>query len=324
MKGGAAVATHAGAEAVAREVLAAGGSAVEAAITAFFVAAGDSPSTLFAPLTIAHSSGGAGVTFFDGRARQPGKSVDRPLRWERDKAPAVVRAAAPGSVAALTALAAMESVSLSALVDAGVSAAKAAGANERAKLIARIGKATTLALGERWVVDALREAAPPIEGALLGPDDLVDIVPMVARGRVTGELGRYVAVAPWLDGAELPLSSALRLCILAADARGSLITILSEPPPGTLPMLAGEVGLPLLADPPRKGHTRTKPGTPLSCPAPVVGILEGETVVALLATTAVRVDEGLAKSWPDLKPAAGSEAFTVGRPVGGVPYARRK
>jgi hypothetical protein len=322
-KGGAAVATHTGAESAALEVLAAGGSAVEAAITGFFVAAGDSSWTLFAPLTAALAAGGAGISFFDGRARQPGKSVDRPLRWERDKAPAVVRAAAPGSIAALSALAAMASASMTPLVAPGVAAAKAAGANSRAKLLTRIGKATTLAMGERWVGEALREAAPPIEGSLIGPDDLVDIVPDVVRGRVTGELGRYVAVAPWLEGGELPLSSDVRLCILVADSRGSLVTILSEPPRGTLPIFDGELGLPLVADPPRKGLTRTKPGTPLPCPAPVVAVLENDMPVALLATTASKVDESLARSWPELAPAKGTEALTVGRPIGGHAYARR-
>ena len=319
---GAVVATTAEAEDAAFAELSRGGTAADAAIAGFFAAAGASPWPLFAPIVVALAGGGSGVIFFDGRTRQPGKGVERPLRWKRDEAPPGVRAAAPGSIAAIAAAAAIAGSKLAPLVVVGATLAKAKGANERARLLTRIGGATTRAMGDRALTDALALAAPRIDGALIGADDLVDIVPEALHGDVRGDLGRLVASAPWLTGDELPASSAERFAVLAADGRGGLAAILADPSAEYLPLFGGELALHLLAEPPRKGLTRTRPGTPLPSPAPVGALFESDSPIALVATTASRLDSRLVLAWPELTPGKGTMALTSGRPLGGRAYAR--
>lgn len=322
MSKGAVVATVDEAEEAAHAELAKGGTAADAAIAGFFAAAGASPWPLFAPIVIVLAGGGSGVTFIDGRARQPGKGVDRPLRWKRDEAPPGVRAAAPGSIAAIAAAAAIAGSKLAPLVSAGVALAKARDATARASLLARIGAASTRAMGDRALLAAIAESAPRIEGALIGPDDLVDIVPEALHGDVRGKLGRLVASAPWVTGDELPGSAKARLAVLAADGRGGLAAILAEPSDGYLPLFGGELALHLLADAPRRGLTRTRAGTPLPSPAPVGALFDGDSPIALLATTGARLEPELVRAWPTLEPAKGTLALTAGRPIGGKPYAR--
>src|SRR4051812_45359716 len=92
------VASDADARRAAEERLADGGTAAEAALAGWFAIAGASTWGLFAPMTLAVAGGGGGIRFVDGRARQPGKGFDRPVRYPAGKEPpAVSRAAVPGS-----------------------------------------------------------------------------------------------------------------------------------------------------------------------------------------------------------------------------------
>ena len=51
-------------------------------------------------------------------------------------------------------------------------------------------------------------------------------------------------------------------------------------------------------------------------------LFEGDSPIALLATTATHLDQALVLAWPELKPAKGTSALTAGRPIGGKAYAR--
>lgn len=266
-----------------------GGAAVDAAIAAFFALAGVTPWGLLAPVSFVVAGSGAGVRFVDGRARQPGKGIERPVRFaDPASVPTFARASVPGSLGAIATAAAMFGTqTLAALAAYGSKPAKKLGATERAALLVRVGAAKAWALQDRSFGAELAERVPRFEGALLGPDDLeLGSVEVCPREPSLSIAGLQAVVAPWDEQApEHP-----RVIVLVAH-RGMSAGLVVEHVPRSIPMFEGQIELPALAAPILKGVPRLKAGAPLPMRAPLAVLVQKERPVALVAATSGELDE---------------------------------
>lgn len=254
--------------------LAAGANAVEAALSGWLALGGATSWALLAPVTLAVGGAGAGGAFVDGRARQPGKGLVRPLRYASDAdVPAIARVSVPATGAVLAAAAALFGVRSSHVASAGAKAAKKARSTARATLLARLGAAPQRALSETSFAAELLAAAPRIDGAMIGAEDLDDI-DVEVRHRPDWEAisGRTVATPQWAD----PLAPRGRTeAIVAVDAQGAVAAICLDAPQATFSLFDGELELPLAAAGLRKGLPRVKPGAPLASPC-AVALVRGD------------------------------------------------
>lgn len=263
------VASNETAREAAEVYLAAGGSALGAAICGFFAVSGSDAGVLFSPLSILVGGVGLGARAFDGRTRQPGLGVRRPRGLQSsDSVPQAASVAIATSVsAALVALAYDGCRSLGAVLDPGILAAKRQGAMARASLLCRIREVGAPALQEPRFVHAVLRAAGPAQGGLVTPADLAvrGALDFPAIDRQT-EAGRRVE-APWARFAdEAPRGVGAALGVV--DARGQCAVLSYRQAPG-LRLEGFELELPLGAVPVRRGIRRVRPGEPLPAPAPV-------------------------------------------------------
>lgn len=320
------LATHEAARASAEEAIAGGSSALEGALAGWLGLAGETTWALFAPMTIALTGSGSGVTFVDGRARQGGKGLERPARHEsRERAPAASRVPAPGSIGAVAVAAAIAGARMAGPSSIGVKRARDAGAKSRARMVGRVGAAGNLALSERWVVDAILSAAPRIDGALLGAEDLAEVRPEVASSVAPHDVGGVpIATPPWADPDVMAGRSSgdSFAAILVADGRGALAAVVIEAIRETLPILDGELELPLVGEPPVKGVPRLRPGTPIGAAAPIGVGFEGKSPSALLTGPSGRIDEALVMASGLAGEAAFANARTRALVVGWVAASR--
>lgn len=169
-------------------------------LASYFALAGATPWGLLAPVTLLVAGSGTGVRAVDGRARQPGLGVERPVRYNDDaSAPLIARASASATPAAIAMAASMFGrESLVKLATLGARIARKQGARERAALLTRFGSAKAWVLQDRAFLAELAERVPRFEGALLQPADLAiegaDALPCEPTLSLAGV---RLALPPW-------------------------------------------------------------------------------------------------------------------------------
>jgi gamma-glutamyltranspeptidase/glutathione hydrolase len=277
----------------AQACLDAGGTAIDAALAGYFAVAGAISWALLAPVTIAMAGSGTGTRFVDGRCRQPGKGIDKPVRFADDsKVPPAVRAAVPGSVSAITIGAVpFARETTVALASYGVQVALKQGANRRAELLERVGQAKAWALLDRGFLAEMNERVPRFEGALLGELDLEEIPAEVVAGRPAPEGPFSMAKPHWADDPAMAgVEEGQRLFVLAADNWGGLAGVVIEGARHSVSLFGGEVDIPGLAVPLLKGVPRPVPGTILPMSVPLGILFDGELPVSIAASSRRRLD----------------------------------
>lgn len=263
-----------------RESLASGASALAAALSGYFVAAGGHPGVLLAPFSLLVGGVGAGAFAYDGRCRQPGRDAKRPRGFvEADEVPVAARAAAPTSAAAaFVACAFHPSTSFLSCVRPGIARARQVESKGRAALLEIVASR-----GAGWLTDpAVKRAMVAqfgvVEGGLMTSGDLLAPEGLqVPALKNAGEL-----TTPWIEQGE-SASAAFDLSesIVACDSRG-LFAALSYGVLGSQCELEGfEVSVPLLATPVLRGVSRVSPGAPLPMRDRLRLVTrEGESIVA--------------------------------------------
>jgi gamma-glutamyltranspeptidase/glutathione hydrolase len=284
-----AISNHPVAQDAADECLLAGGTAVDAVLAAYFALAGATPWALLAPLTILVAGSGSGVRAVDGRARQPGLGIERPVRYSDEAAaPLLARASAPATAAAVSVASSMFGHEpLPRLATLGARIARKQGARERAALITRFGSARAWVLQDRTFLAEVAERVPRFEGALLQPADLAiegaDVLPCEPSLKLAGV---QAALPPWHDLAAPSASSTdpSPLLVLASE-RGNLAALFLHHPGRAIPLFEGEVELPAVGQPVLRGVPRLKPGSPLPLAVPLAVLLEDARATHVVGAT---------------------------------------
>jgi hypothetical protein len=260
MARGRAAATDPGAEEAAQLALTDGATALGAALSGFFSAAGRLPGVLFGPVSLLVGGLGAGVFAYDGRPRQPGKEAKRPRGFEEgDAIPLAARVAIPGSIfAAAVACAFHPGTSFLASARRGVSAAKHAGFPNRAAFLEIVASQGATALSHAQVQKAFLTQFGVVEGGLVTRSDLVASAGIQVRAQVVD--GGWCS--PWSDESSLDCVEKTH-AIVAGDVQGVFAALsYSELRQGAL-LEPYDVNVPLAAVPVRRGLSRVTPGTPL-------------------------------------------------------------
>jgi gamma-glutamyltranspeptidase/glutathione hydrolase len=290
IRGARAAASDPHAAVAAQAALDAGGSAVDALIAGFLGAAGSAPGVLLAPAVALIAGFGAGARAFDGRALQPGKGAARPRGFVGDAPiPDGARVAVPRSLGMLMLLHSYRGrATLRDLAHAGVAAAQAAGAKDRAALLRSVGNAGLLALRSPEAIRALLAAGGPVAGGALTAADLEEATPAEADavGTAVGE-GLHVHAPSFSPAGEGDSD-----VIVACDGRG-VLAALAYVPAGDDGIALPDLGLAMGRDavPVRRGVTRVAPGTVLAMPAPVaVAVQAGGFAVAAGAPGLAAID----------------------------------
>lgn len=303
----AALSTHPEANEVASEVLKDGGTALGAALSGFFVAAGNEPGVLFAPLTVLVAEGGGGARVFDGRCRQPGVGAKRPRGFlPNETIPEAAYAAVPGSVAAAAVACAYgPGTSFGAVVRRGITAARKAGASRRAALLDRVAGLGAAVLGDPLLKGTLLGELGPAQGGLFSSGDLApprqldwpaeeqgDLwIPPWARAFVEaassqgegnpGESSSAEACPKEVGPAEVGPEEVGRAAapedpsptrhhvICAVDVRGRFVAVAFESCQQGIELPDVELVLPRIAVPVRRGVPRVEPGSALPGRAPL-------------------------------------------------------
>jgi hypothetical protein len=280
------------AQAGGEQIIADGGTAMDAVIGGFLAAAAVDEASLLAPVVGLVAGVGAGARCIDGRACQPGAAVKRPRGLLADDVvPAAARVGVPRSLAALALLHAYGgSRSLRALARPALATAKSRGAGELQRFLGAFADhgPGTLLVGH--VARALLVAAGPAAGGLLGEDDLRRVRPGDEDALSTRHGDLDFTSVPW---AEAPRHGRPAHVIVAADGRG-LVGALAYCPDAD-GVLVPELGVRLAGDatPVMRGVPRVTPGTPAPAPCPIA-ILNRPAdgwFAAFGASGALRLDE---------------------------------
>jgi hypothetical protein len=269
IRGARAAASQPAATDAAEATLAAGATAVDAIIAGFFGAAGAHPGVLLAPAVAIVAGFGAGGRAFDGRAAQPGKGSPRPRGFVHEAdIPDGARVAAPRTLGMLALLHSYRGrSSFHELARAGVAAADAAGAKQRAALLHKVGSAGVLSLRAPEIARALLAVGGPVAGGALSEADLEEVAPSErdALAEPIGEgLMAYTSPFPApegdAEGAEV---------VVACDGRGVIAALAYVPARAGVAVPDLEIALGRDAVPVRRGVTRIAPGTSLPMAAPI-------------------------------------------------------
>ena len=260
----------------AEEALAAGGSAADAVVAAFFAIAGSEPQGLFAPAVAIVAGAGVVGRAFDGRAAQPGRGAERPRGFTGD-VPLAARAAVPRAPHAMLLLhATFGRRTLRQTVRPGALVARGLGADRRAAFIDRFADLGAPALASE--ASAIFRVAGPLASGLLTEADIDAVRVSDAPALLVEEAGldgakMRIVLEPW-EAASHNESPAI--WVTAADVHGmvaALAVFASEPPEAPrliVPEL--EVALPLVADPVMRGKERTQPGTLFGVPRSLAAV----------------------------------------------------
>jgi hypothetical protein len=294
--------------------LTAHGNALLAVLSGFFTAAGGHPGVLFSPVSLLVGGLGSGTFAYDGRARQPGREVKRPRGFE-GAPPLVSQIAVPGSIAALAVACAFHpGTSLLAASRPGVSAAKSAGARQRAAMIDAVAGLGARFLSEPRLKRELLARFGPAEQGNWGTADLVAAsdIQRVPLPSVTGE-GESLTL-PWqVDGAskDADVEGATRRAwgraqnIVAVDASGLFVALSYRELPDLGHLEEFELSLPAFAVPVLRGVPRVTPGEALPTPADLY--LDRDESGAICAARALAASDGPALRI--VRDAATKEAF---------------
>lgn len=259
-----AVSTHAIAEEQAQRSLISGGSALAAALSGFFAAAGAEAGILLGPVGLLLGGLGAGARAFDGRCRQPGLLGKRPRGVPPGHEPSPrAHVAAPASLAALVVAASYEpGLSLAACIRPGVTRAREGGAFGRARLLELVGEKGALAFQDDSVRKAYLAQFSAVEGGQVTAADLkppagLDLEALESSGALT-------LAAPNGDEAASDRGAAGKLqALLVGDAQGQFALLGFTELDSALEFEGYEVLVPTVAIPVERGVPRVKVGTPL-------------------------------------------------------------
>lgn len=257
-----ALASDGQAEAAAQASLAAGGGALDAAISGFFGAAAVHPGVLLSPLAVLVGGVGEGGRLFDGRSLQPGRGARRPRGFADPNAiPEAARVPVPTSIATLSfAHAYAHGRSWRSLIEPAIGLAERSGAPQRARFLERIAEVGAGALADPSYRRPLLRLGSAAEGGLVTPSDL-EPPELAAAPLVATKLGD----ADWLvapetgSGAESQSASA----ILAVDAQGVFAAVAYRRVELGRVVDELELLVPLSAVPVVRGVPRVTPGTRL-------------------------------------------------------------
>lgn len=266
MKRAQCVSTFGVAEEAANEALGAGGSALKAAVTGFFAAAGASPGVLFSPISLLVAGLGFGARAYDGRTRQPGREAKRPRGFaEGERVPDAARVAIPASLSALALACAYDSTTtLLSCSRVGVSLAKTAGAKGRAELIDLAAGLGSAALGQGAIKRAFLGAFGPAEGGVVSASDLIAPAEIDGPALTFDDAYRIPEAERGAD-ADAPLGAGHVL--LAVDVSGQFVALAFRELDAKVVLEPFEVAVPLLGVPVLRGVPRVTPGTALPTPA---------------------------------------------------------
>lgn len=254
-----ALATTDVAQEAARAALSDGTTALGAALTGFFVAAGQSPGVLFGPLSLLVGGLGAGVFAYDGRHRQPGLDAKRPRGFEPgEEIPQAARVAAPGSIhAAALACAFHPGTTILSCARPGVSQAKQAGQKGRAELLELVATRAATALTDPRVRKAFTSLFGSVEGGLITRADLAPRDDVQAKAQANEEGYQ----TPW--GTTGEGTAGAGHAIVAGDSKGLFVALSYGELSSGLELLPFETTVPMTARPVLRGVTRIAPGTPI-------------------------------------------------------------
>ncbi|MBM4359715.1 MAG: hypothetical protein FJ096_16550 [Deltaproteobacteria bacterium] len=272
MSGGKASSSRPDSEAAADLLLLDGGNSVDAVIGGFLAAAAVDPGTLFAPVAMLVAGVGRGARCVDGRPLQPGVGTRRPRGLAPGQpTPDAAFAAVPRSLGVL-ALGQTHGASktLASLVRPAAAAARKAGAEGRANLLAAIGSRGARALQQSEIARALLLAAGPTAGGMFVEDDLDSLVPEDSRALVRDLSGGGSVVLPTFQGtaaetedAASPRREPARPAevLVAADVAGTVAALAWCPDPEGVLVPELDVRLPRDGAPIVRGVPRVGPRT---------------------------------------------------------------
>jgi hypothetical protein len=285
------------AEEAAQEFLISGGSAVGAALSGYFAAAGAHSGVLLGPLSLLIAGVGAGARVFDGRLRQPGRGTKRPRGFKAgEDIPPAARVAIPAAVGALLVAHAYDgSQRLTSIMKSGISRAERSGAEGRADLLRRIRAVGAGAMAEAAFVRPMLRVAGPSQGGLVTPADfgaVNDIDQPAGERKLAGlALSEPAWVGEWEEPDAQELGIGCAVC--AVDVRGVFAVLSYRRVVDGLPIDELDLEAPLVAVPVRRGVTRVAPGMPLPAPTPIAIARDasGAPSEVIAAPTALRLDE---------------------------------
>jgi hypothetical protein len=257
----AALASDAQAESVAQASLAAGGGALDAAISGFFGAAAVHPGVLLSPIAVLVGGVGEGGRLFDGRSLQPGRGTRRPRGFaDANAIPDAARVPIPTSIATLSyAHAYAHGRSWRSLVEPAIGLAERNGAPQRARFLERIAEVGAGALADSNYRRPLLRLGSAAEGGLVTPSDL-EPPELAAEPLAERKLdGADWLVAPGSGGNETQSASA----VLSVDAQGVFAAVAYRRVELGRVVDELELLVPLSAVPVVRGVPRVAPGTRL-------------------------------------------------------------
>lgn len=261
------ISTFPGAEAWGEEAFRKGGSALKAALTAFFVAAGERPGILFSQVSLIVAGLGVGVRVYDGRARQPGLDAKRPRGFiPGESIPIAAQVAVPSSIAALAVACAYDAgTTFLSCARPGVPAARRVGAEGRADLLELVATQGATVFNHPSLKRAWIGQFGPAEGGNIGPADLV--VPSSLDAQIS--LTDATIGLPWGEveeerGLDKPWGTPH--AIVAIDGQGQLVALAFHEQDDVVQFAPYEVTVPLLAEPVMRGVARRSPGQVIPSP----------------------------------------------------------
>ncbi len=289
-----ALASNPNAQEAAEGVLSAGGGALQAALTGYFVAAGHDPGVLLAPLTLLVGGVGAGVFAYDGRCRQPGRDAKRPRGFlPEDEVPVEAYVAASASVSALaTAVAFHPGTSLLSCARPGVQVAKSMGAKGRAQILEHVATLGATAFLENSVKKAFLSQYGVLEQGAITHTDLATPEGLNPPA-VESENDWYPSWGSASVDTSLPFGGGHG--IIAGDARGLFVALAYTELSDEIMLEPFEVALPRLAQPVLRGVPRINPGSSIGTPQKVFlekgarGSLRGVRLVPYEGAAALRL-----------------------------------
>ncbi|MFO0660754.1 MAG: hypothetical protein U0165_13120 [Polyangiaceae bacterium] len=238
------------------------------------------------------AAGGTGaVRFLDGRLRQPGRGITRPLRSDagRQALPSLV--SVPGSISAFSVAVALHARKTMIQIAAqGIAVAKSSDAKQRARILSRAAQAGTLVLVDKGLADAIERAAPRIDGRLLTAEDLAEVAITSSPG-ITLDLGdsRQAILPSWCTpdadgnpGKGTCAPSRASEVILVSDGRGVHAGVVVEQMDG-LKIYDDELEMPMLAQPILRGVPKLAAGTPLESPLAIALLTEANRPMGVTA-----------------------------------------
>jgi hypothetical protein len=272
-------ATDAVAREAAEDAILRGDSALSAVLSAYFALIGEYPQALGGPMSLLLYGFGA-ARALDGRVRQPGVGAKKTRGLIPGTAvPPSARVAVPtGWQAALVALGYDRDRRLGQVLQAGLSRAKAAGAEGRVRLLESMKSGGAGAFLDPQLHRPWLHVAGPAQGGLVTAGDF-GLVPEIDKPAIRDASSLRVG---W-DEAVLP--SGEQGIVAALDRSGGAAILGYELPEGGVEIPGWDVLAATLARPVIRGTARPKPGSFVAASAPLVLELDSAGRVVAAASS---------------------------------------